>query len=133
MPTTSQDKPTVGRIVWVWLNDEEQTMYGLFPERPSVPFKGEVIFANPDTGLCTLSVAGHDGSYNTIPDVQIFDPEDTDCHGDDESYATWMPYQKAQHDQHREAAKKSFDQMKAEEGLRVAGAAGAVGDPEVTG
>lgn len=97
MPKTSQTKPTVGRIVWVWLSGDDQASRNLKPLLQDKPFRADVIFVD-DAGLASVMVTDHYGDSDLFEGVQIFDPEDSDGHGDDESYATWMPYQKVQHD-----------------------------------
>lgn len=101
MAKTSEDKPTVGRIVWVWLSRDDLDIYILDAELQNVPFRGNVLFVDPE-GLARIEVTDHQGSASVIEELcQVFDPEPSDHHGDDESYVTWMPYQQKKHAQER--------------------------------
>jgi hypothetical protein len=114
MPKTSQDKPTVGRIIWVWMTAEDLEKYGLEANNNTQPFRADVLYVN-EQGLATIEVTDHVGSKVTLEeDVQVFDPEEDDGHEDAESYATWMPYQQKKHAQDRFS--KDFADAKKEEG-----------------
>jgi hypothetical protein len=112
--------PTVGRICWVWMTDEDRDSHGLEWKSIDQPFRAEVLWVDTSTlpPLAHLRVTDHEGEDSIIDNVQIFDPEETDKHDDAESYATWMPYQKAQHD--KAAAAQMFQEAKAEEKMIAA-------------
>ncbi len=88
--------PTVGRKVWLWVPSEE---FGVIRDNHQA-FDATVIFVNGD-GTITVTAFDHQGNNATHVDVLLEDPEDGNQHcqeGSEWIYATWMPYQKAQHD-----------------------------------
>lgn len=115
MAVHSTEKPTVGRIVWVWMSQDDLDINALEALEQNVPFRADVLYVDPQ-GLATLEVRDHVGERRVIDEAcVIFDSEPTDHHGDDESYACWMPYQK----QAREKAERERANQEAlkEEGL----------------
>lgn len=103
MPKLSQDKPTVGRIVWVWMTEEDAETHGLEVRTEDQPFMGQVLFVDVAANLATVEAVDPAGNRAVVGDITIFDPEEGDAHDQEggESFATWMPYQKKQHDKHR--------------------------------
>lgn len=114
MPAFTEEKPTVGRVVWVWLNDEDQEKYGVDVESRHQPFRADVLYVD-EAGLAVLNVTDHAGNTFVPEDeAQIFDSEPSDCHSDTESYACWMPYQKAARE--KAAREQAYQEAKKEEG-----------------
>lgn len=103
MPKPSQDKPTVGRIVWVWMLEEDAKTEGLEVRTSDQPFVAQVLWVDTRGNMATVEAVDPAGNRAVIEDLTIFDPEEGDCHDHEsgESFATWMPYQKKQHDKHR--------------------------------
>lgn len=100
----SADKPTVGRIVWFW----QAEPFARNVESRVQPYRAEVIYVHVD-GNARLKVTDHHGNTFVEDDMPIFDPigisvGNGDCHGSGQDYATWMPYQKKQHDKQKEQA-----------------------------
>jgi hypothetical protein len=77
-------KPTVGRVVWVWREQSEDT---------TQPERADVVFVNGDH---SVNVAGtsKSGYHFFIPDLLLLQPDDAN-QDPQWPYACWMPYQKA--------------------------------------
>ena len=91
---TSTIKPTIGRRVWFWTGGMENV------RDQAQAFDAGVIFVNGD-GTVDLSVTDHTGLQllrRSVPlgDARREGPPDAHNHGHGD-YATWMPYQQAQH------------------------------------
>jgi len=96
---SSSTVPTIGRVVWLWLNalDHYETgEYTILDSKQAL--KAGVVYVNGD-GTVTLDVCDHGGEYGTHFNCSLVDYVDGIEHGHDseESFATWMPYQMAQH------------------------------------
>ncbi len=89
--------PTIGRKVWYW---SPRIKVG---EDARQAFDATVVYVN-SRGQVNLACHNHNGAIFNVTAVELRDPAtDTtgDFHGkeqDGAGYATWMPYQKAQHD-----------------------------------
>ena len=90
---------TIGRIVWVWLDEASDFFDDDNVIDETQPFRADVIFIQSD-GSVRLNVISHFGAIFDLIVGPIRDPNPADRHGqaEHESYASWMPYQKAQHD-----------------------------------
>jgi hypothetical protein len=90
---------TIGRIVWVWLAEDSEFFDDDTVIDETQPFRADVVFIKSDGGV-RLNVISHLGAIFDLDVGPVRDPNPTDRHGqaEQESYATWMPYQKAQHD-----------------------------------
>lgn len=90
--------PTIGRRVWYWPSDYDR---GLLEYKPdsimTIGDKGQacdagIAYVHSDR-LVNLSVADHNGAMHTRASVRLL--QDDEKAPEYESYATWMPYQKA--------------------------------------
>lgn len=102
--TPSDTLPTVGRVVWFYESSSDTRSC----ENHLIPYRADVIYVYED-GACRLHVTDHHGRNFVADDIVIFDPlpdesapEVYDCHGSGQDYATWMPYQKKQHDKQKD-------------------------------
>ncbi len=103
----SNTKATIGRKVWYWSCSVEDQSLSCYDERQA--FDATVIYVHPEgtalAGLVDLSIIDHAGERTTESAVELHDPGEFDIHDQpdvNESYATWMPYQKQQHDKQGE-------------------------------
>ena len=90
--------PTIGRKVWYWSGPEDLDLVTYLDA--SQAFDATVIFVHPDCCV-NLLVNDHNGTEYVVIKAILEDPEEGDCHcqeGRDEGYASWMPYQKQQHE-----------------------------------
>lgn len=90
--------PTIGRKVWYWAAANELDFMNCKDKAQA--FDATVVFVHP-SGEVNLVVFDHHGNKDTVEGVVLEDP-DGDVHGAEgieEGYATWMPYQKAKHDE----------------------------------
>lgn len=88
---------TVGRIVNVWLGAGDQYRGSTKSLDDSQAFNGKVLFVDPDSGNVNLLVHDHQGIGFGLTVGPVRDPADAK-QGGAETYASWMPYQKAQAD-----------------------------------
>lgn len=94
--TLSTTKPTIGRKLWYWIPTDTCV------QDKKQAFDATVIFVNPD-GTANLVYTNHYGTTSSMWTVGVHDPQEDDSHGvKDAGYATWMPYQKQQHDKQGE-------------------------------
>src|SRR5688500_1957691 len=97
-------QPSVGRKVWYWAPGEEAEQADCLLD-VSQPFDATVLYVAPN-GRVNLKVIDHGGEETDYTNVELRDPDSSDqhCHAEDRGYATWMPYQKAQHDASKDKA-----------------------------
>lgn len=90
---------TIGRVVWVWLGEGDEVFDDVTILDTDQAFKADVVFVHED-GRVNLSALDHDGSLFALTVDAVRDPVEgeTFYHGGGETFASWMPYQKAQHD-----------------------------------
>lgn len=95
--------PTIGRKVWYWCGVDQDENDLVIAEAQA--FDATVIYVNNNNNYVTLAVIAHDGTPFTVENVQLFDPGTItmEHNVNDEAAATWMPYQKAQHDKQEKA------------------------------
>lgn len=89
--------PTIGRKVWYWASAGELDIMNCKDRAQA--FDATVVFVHPSGGV-NLLVLDHEGNNGTVEAVILEDP-DGDVQGAEgvyKGYATWMPYQKAQHE-----------------------------------
>ena len=83
-------QPTVGRVVWFWPSPDEQ----LALPRSGQPLAAHVAAVSEDGSTVNLQVIDANGHAHARQDVPF-------CEGGllpgRQSYADWMPYQRAQH------------------------------------
>ena len=84
-------QPTVGRVVWFWPASDEQLALPRFGQ----PLAAHVAAVSEDGGTVNLQVIDANGYAHARQDVPFFDGG----HPGGQSYADWMPYQRAQHAQ----------------------------------
>lgn len=109
MPEVSQDKATIGRKVWLWHSEADLDEHSDTVLDHTQGFDGTVVFVHPD-GKVSVAYHDHGGDYcvhNNGEALVLYDYTGTEAQGhggvgaEDQSFCTWMPYQKAQHDKHR--------------------------------
>lgn len=90
---------TIGRVVWVWLEENSDYLDDDTVLDDNQPFRADVIFVAED-GRVHLNVVAHNGAIFDLTVGPVRDPEDGahHSHAGEGPYASWMPYQKAQHD-----------------------------------
>lgn len=90
-------QPSIGRIVLVYMGNEDSEETDAVILDDNVPFAAQVCYVGP-TGLINVVLHDHEGNAIALEGLDLGNPDpETDCHGQEESYATWMPYQVAQH------------------------------------
>lgn len=100
----TKDPVTVGRKVWYW---NEPYQGDVLDQKQ--PFDATVVFVNADNTI-NLLVLDHMGHNISVMSVELHDPDiapetgEGDMHGNAKGYATWMPYQKKQHEKQKEQA-----------------------------
>ena len=82
-------QPTVGRVVWFWPSADEQ----LALPRSGQPLAAHVAAVSEDGSTVNLQVIDANGHAHARQDVPFFEGG----HPGGQSYADWMPYQRAQH------------------------------------
>lgn len=91
---------TIGRVVWVWIGEDDEVYGEVNILDTDKAFKADVVFVHED-GRVNLSVIDHEGNLFDLIVGAVRDPAEGEsfAHGhEDTSFASWMPYQKAQHD-----------------------------------
>ena len=94
-------QPTVGRVVWFWPSINEL----LALPRAGQPLAAHVAAVSDDGSTVTLQVIDANGYAHARQDVPFFDGG----HPGGQSYADWMPYQRAQHAKNESAPLGSSD------------------------
>lgn len=88
--------PTVGRVVYVWIGTDDQDRYDeVSIDDDQQAFRADILFVHPD-GEIRVEFTDHAGDHY-LDDLELRDPGEDDRHGQDVSYAAWMPYQAKKH------------------------------------
>lgn len=92
--TTTPQTPTVGRRVWYWPTDDEARADMHWCSRDQ-PFDAGVVWVTP-SGNAHLEITDHMGRKHFKRNVKVHNFEHREA-APGGGYATWMPYQQAQH------------------------------------
>ena len=98
-------QPTVGRVVWFWPSIGEQMAL----PRPGQPLAAHVAAVSEDGSTVNLQVIDANGHAHARQDVPFYEGG----HPGGQSYADWMPFQRAQHAKQEEVAVAEADGQEA--------------------
>lgn len=96
---------TIGRVVWVWVGEGDELYEDVNILDNDQAFKADVVFVHED-GRLNLAAIDHEGNLFDVVTGPVRDPEGHEGHGHEgATYASWMPYQKLQHDKNAQEQK----------------------------